>query len=207
VISVLLIDGESMYTVPASYCLAAANRPVHVGSATRFPDLRFSRFHAKFHWWDDASSLLDQVRSYAARERVAVIMGCSDAGVRFVSENRRELEMVTSVAGTPSVLSLDTTIDKANFAGFLEGTNLPHPETIVLRAGQPHPRKLPGFPAILKPARGSGGERIQYFQHTDAFGHFVDNGGLGERVWILQSYITGRSAGCSALCRNGKILA
>src|ERR1700676_2496966 len=145
-----MVDGESMFSLPVSYCLSAVNRTVHVGSAIRFPSIRFSRFCTKFHWWGgDASRLLDELRMYAVEHQISVILGCSDQGIRFLSENRRELEMVAAVAGTPSVETLDSASDKANFAEFLDGSTLPHPETAALRPGKWPPGNPPAFPALL----------------------------------------------------------
>jgi D-aspartate ligase len=205
--SVLLLDGEAVYSVPVVYCLSAARQTVHAASATRFADVRFSRFPKKFSWWKDGSQLLENVVSYARKERIKIIMACSDPGIRFVSEYRCELERVAATAGTPSVESLDRTADKANFARFLSRTTLPHPETIVLAGGEPLPRTLPAFPALLKPALGSGGGLITRFDDQEQFQRFADKGGLCSRRWILQSYILGRDIDCSVICRQGRILA
>jgi predicted ATP-grasp superfamily ATP-dependent carboligase len=208
VTNVLVVDGESMFGVPVSYCLAAANRTVHVGSATRFPDVRFSRFCKNFRWWgSDASRLVDEVSAYARRRRISVILGCSDQGIRFLSENRRELERVAAVAGTPSIESLDATVDKASFGEFLGRTIVPHPKTIALRVGQAIPRKLPSFPALLKPSRSSGGRLIRRFERSKDFEDFAKNGGLGGLPWVLQTHIPGRDVNCNAICRDGKVLA
>jgi hypothetical protein len=123
--SVLLLDGEAVYSVPVVYCLSAARLTVHAASATRFADVRFSRFPKKFSWWKDGSQLLENVVSYARKERIKIIMACSDPGIRFVSEYRCELERVAATAGTPSVESLDRTADKANFARFFPGRRCP----------------------------------------------------------------------------------
>src|SRR5260370_24905830 len=114
--SVLLIDGESLFSAPVSYCLAAANRTVHLGSSSRFAYVRFSRFRKKFRWWKDESRLLDNVRNFAREERVEIIMACSDPGIRFLSEYRRQLQSVALGAGTPSVESLAATVHQANCA-------------------------------------------------------------------------------------------
>jgi len=205
--AVLLIDGESLFSPPVTYCLAAARRTVYVGSTSRFPDVRFSRFARKFRWWNDESQLLDDLIRYARGQRVDVIMACSDPGIRFLSRFRRELEMSAPVGGTSSVDSLDIAADKARFAQFLSEVQLPHPETVALQAGEPLPHRLPGFPALLKPARGSGGELIARFDERAVFEHFAANGGLGTRCWILQTYVEGRDIDCSVMCRDGKILA
>lgn len=195
-----------MFSVPLCYCLSAANRTVHVGSTVRYPDVRYSRFRGKFHWWRDPSQLLESARTLAAKQRIGVIMACSDDGIRFLAEHRRELETVAPVAGTPSLESFDTAIDKAAFAEFLLRAALPHPETVALRPERGLPR-LPPFPAVLKPARGSGGMLIRYFEREDEFRGWVASGGLGTRAWVIQSYVRGKDIGCSVLCRAGKILA
>src|SRR3954464_8673283 len=125
-----------MFSIPLCYCLSAANRTVHAGSATRFPNLRYSRFCKTFQWWRDPFRLLDSTRDFAAKQRVAVILACSDEGIRFLSGNRRELETVAPVAGTPSLQTLDFAIDKAAFAAFLSRTSLPHPDTVTLEGGR-----------------------------------------------------------------------
>jgi D-aspartate ligase len=205
--NVLLLDGEALYSASVLYCLAAARRTVHIGSATRFADVRFSRLSRKFRCWHDDSQLLEDVSAYARKEGIAMILACSDPGIRFISRYRPELESVAAVAGTASLESLDTAIDKSDFAHFLSRTMLPHPETIVLDGGEPIPASLPAFPALLKPALGSGGELITRFDQPGEFRSFAGQGGLASRRWILQSYICGREIGCSVLCRRGKILA
>jgi len=204
--SVLLIDGESPFSSSICYCLSAANRPIHLGSTTRFPDARFSRLRKKFCWWQEESQLLTKIRDFALQERVDVIMACSDSGIRFLSENRKELASFAALAGTPSVDILAIAGDKAKFAEFLGRVRLPHPETAIA-AGRELPGHLPRFPVLLKPARGSGGAGIIRFDDVEALRLFVNDGGLGERHWILQSYLYGRDIDCSLLCRNGDVLA
>jgi D-aspartate ligase len=77
----------------------------------------------------------------------------------------------------------------------------------VLAGGEPLPRTLPAFPALLKPALGSGGGLITRFDDQEQFQRFADKGGLCSRRWILQSYILGRDIDCSVICRQGRILA
>jgi len=204
---VLLIDGESLFSPPVSYCLAAASRTVYVGAASRFPDIRFSRFPRKFHWWRTETEFLQEVCDYAGHQRVDLIMACSDPGIRFLSQYRRELEMVADVAGTSSIECLDTAADKACFARFLSIAQLPHPETVAIHGGEPLPLNLPDFPVLLKPARGSGGKLIERFDDGSVFERFAEHGGLEKRSWIIQSYIQGRDVDCSVICRAGKILA
>jgi len=205
--SVLLIDGESPFAAPVTYCLAAAHRHPHIGSSDRFADVRFSRFRRKFRWWKDSLQLVDDVRAFAHQEQVEIIMACSDRGIRFLSENREALERSTAVAGTPPVESLDATVDKTNFARFVSQANLPHPDTVVLRAGEAIPNRLPPFPALLKPARGSGGALIERLEDLGALERLVDSGALEGRDWVLQSYIYGRDIDCSVICRRGRVLA
>jgi D-aspartate ligase len=205
--SVLLIDGESPFSAPVSYCLATANRTVHLGSSSRFADVRFSRFRKKFRWWKDESRLLENVRNFAREERIEIIMACSDPGIRFLSEHRRELESLAAVAGTPSGESLDATVDKANFAQLVSRAKLPHPDTVALEAGEPLPQRLPCFPALLKPARGSGGALIARLEEPGALERLMNTGALESQRWILQSYIYGRDIDCSVVCRQGQVLA
>jgi len=205
--SVLLIDAEAAYAPAVSYCLAAANRAVHAGSIARFAEIRFSRFPEKFHWWENESALLDSVCRRVREERIQLIMACSDSGIRFLAQYRLELEKAAAVIGTPSVESLDIAADKAHFARFVSAARLPHPETVILRGDDSLPPTLPGFPALLKPARGSGGERIRRFEEPRDLQAFVDHAGLKAETWVLQSYVCGRDIDCSVICRDGKILA
>ncbi len=206
-VKVLLIDGEASYAPAVSYCLAAANRALQMGSIERFADVRFSRFPETFRCWEDASGLLDSVSRCARQRDVQIIMACSDSGIRFLAKNRNELERAAAVIGTSSLEALDTAIDKANFARFASAAKLPHPETVVLQAADPLPAELPSFPALLKPARGSGGVLIRRFEEPRDFQNFAGSGGLGVQTWILQSYVPGRDIDCSVICRDGKILA
>ena len=201
------MDAESLFSAPVSYCLAVANRTVHLGSSSRFPDARFSRFRKKFRWWKDESQLLETVRNFVHDERIEIIMACSDPGIRFLSEHRQELESLAVVTGTPSVESLDIAADKANFSQFVSRSGLPHPDTVVLQAGEPLPQRLPCFPALLKPARGSGGALIARLEEPEALKRLADAGGLEMRSWILQSYVYGRDIDCSVICRRGEVLA
>ncbi len=202
--SVLLLDGEAIFSDALCYCLSAANRTVHVGSAIRYPAVRYSRFCKKFYWWRDPSRVLERARAVAANEQIGVIMACSDIGIRLLAEHRRELETIAPVAGTPTLESLDIAFDKAAFAEFLSRTALPQPETVALRPGD-GVRRFPRFP-VLHCAR----KRQQAHSFAPCgfeFERLLANGNFGTREWVIQSYIPGQDIGCSVICRAGKILA
>ncbi|HVW87683.1 MAG TPA: ATP-grasp domain-containing protein [Bryobacteraceae bacterium] len=204
---VLLIDGESWFAPPIANCLGAAGRRLHVLSAERRALVRFSRFCAEYHYRNGEADLLDAIRQIAAQARIGVIMACTDAGIRFLSERRKEIEDCATVAGTPDLPQIDIAGDKGTFAEFLAVTALPHPQSVVLRAGKPLLSRLPSFPILLKPARGFGGNRILRFNNAGDFEQAVRRNEFGSEDWVAQSFVPGRDIDISVLCRNGRILA
>ncbi len=203
----LLIDGESNSFAPAFAAgIAAGGRTLQVLSSDPSSIIRYSRFCSRFHRYD-GRDVVGEIRKIVAAQSVAVLVACSDAGIRSLAEHREELEKLAAVMGTPSVASLTMARDKGLFAEYLATTALPHPPTTVIRDGYFDRNELPHFPALLKPAYGIAGSGIQYVESVSELERLAAQPGFSRTAWVVQSFIPGTDIDVSVLCRDGRMLA
>ena len=212
-LSVLLIDGESSFSLSVARCLNASGVRLHVLSTSATVPLRFSRHCSTFHVWNgcDRDGADGELVRIARQLGVDICLGAGLPAIQFLSQHAGRLRL--RVAPVPHPYDLNITADKWAFASFLKRCRLPHPDTILAAAllaedGARHDRlgEL-RFPVLLKPRGGSNGIGITRFETPDPLlRRLRDNPQLLDRH-IVQSLIPGHDIDCSVLCDNGRVLA
>jgi carbamoyl-phosphate synthase large subunit len=171
--------------------------------------IRHSRRHYRLVAGDRSSravGLLDADRSYVIpsagdpnymaavlelvrRERVAVVVPGSDADLRTLVRRRAELEAAGTLLLANAETVIETGLDKERTATVLRTLGFDVPRTIRLGTER-DAAEVDWFPAIVKPASGTGGSNMVFIAQTRAelafFAEYIRKAGATP---IAQEYV------------------
>jgi len=212
-LSVLIIDGESEFSLHVLRCLAQVPRlKVHVLSNAPWAKTRFSRHRASFHLHDHAGNddgYLETIGRVAKRVNADVILPVDQPGIRFAADHRLLLEKFAAITSVPQLDVFDIAVDKWLLTDFMQKQRIPTPQTILYTAATELGQQLDAltFPVLIKPTHGGSGRGIQQFNDRTSLGRFLEKEREDTCSYIIQDQVQGYDIDCSVLCQDGEILA
>jgi len=212
-ISVLVIDGESAFSLPVLRCLGQAPvLKVHVLSNARWAQTRFSRHCASFHHHDaraDDDRYVEAIGRVAKRVDADVLLSVDEPAIRFAANHREVLGRFACMTAVPPPDTFDTGVDKWRLADFMQKQGISTPRTILSTADGDFEQRLDtlAFPVLIKPRCGDGGRGIRRFDARTSLEQFLEARRTEADTYIVQNQVRGYDIDCSVLCRDGEILA
>lgn len=206
----LIPDAEVQ--LPVARCLAASKRALVYGLAREpAPFLRHSRFFAAVEEYNAELTLngwISRIGEIVVDRQIDVVLPISECSIRALSQHRQNLSWANKLPQLPNLHALDTVIDKATLANFLETHGVSHPQTVIATAGTVSRDTFSAleFPVLAKPRISSGGVGIRRFETFASLAAFLDEQPTGER-WVVQNFIEGHDRAVNVICRNGVIVA
>jgi D-aspartate ligase len=203
---VLLVDGERFFAegvVQALSCKSGLR--IFLLSSQKWIPLRLSNRVQKVIYCaaGDDGAKLEFLRTVVARHRIDLAMACAVPGISFLSRNFSTVTSFVRCAAVPSVRQLKIANDKWLTAVELSRLQIPIPRTMLLG---PEAAEI-GFPLIVKPRQGANGKGIFVVHVQKELDDALERIGERRQEYIVQSFIAGTDIDCSALCRDGRILA
>ncbi len=211
--SVLIIDGESDFSLPVLRSLAQIpGFKVHVLSSKAWPKTRYSRYCASFHYHDNGDEdarYLEVIAEVAKRVNADILLPVDQPAIRFVADHRLALGKLASVTPVPQVPAFDTAVDKWMLADFMQRRRIPTPRTIKHSIDADFWRQLDTltFPVLIKPRCDGSGRGIRQFDDRNSLALFLEKEQKDGSRYIVQNRVAGYDIDCSVLCRDGRILA
>lgn len=208
-----MLDRGGHHSQKVAVCLGQIKGiTLHVLSDRNWVPVRFSRHVTSFHSHPHTANESEQIEAIirtVRRTNSNVLLPVTDCGTHLVCAWQTELSRHVALPPLPSTAGLKAVLDKNSLSRFLAEHGLPQPPTMILHSPEQAEielRDLP-FPALIKPANGSGGCGIRKFANRALLMEFLRTNWSRERPALVQSYVQGRDVGCSVLCKDGKILA
>jgi predicted ATP-grasp superfamily ATP-dependent carboligase len=212
-ISVLVLDGQSDFSVPVIRCLAdTPDVKIHVLSIDKWAPSQFSRHVASFEVVDVSEGpeqRLGIIRDAVRRKNVDVMLPVAEDAIRFVAAHREEMRHIGAIPPTPELEPFEVISDKWGLAQFTTDHGIPAPCTTLLPAGDAMDLRTMGlrFPVLCKPTDRSNGSGIHLCQDQEALIMFAGSTTAKESRYLVQRFIEGFDIDCSVLCVEGSILA
>ncbi|HEY5367881.1 MAG TPA: ATP-grasp domain-containing protein [Hanamia sp.] len=212
-LSVLIPDGESGHAINVLRCLGQIeNVRIFVLSSDPKSLARFSKYCYEFISFAEKESSekrLNTIYDTVKKVKPDVVLPVDILTISLLSVNKEILCQLTSIVPLPRIDEFEIANNKGLLSAWLKNNKIPCPATILFKTDNAKFDEAItsfSFPALLKPAVGSGGSGIKFFENQDALNIFCN-----ERIisgeYVLQSFIHGYDIDCSVLCENGKILA
>jgi D-aspartate ligase len=211
-LAVLIPDGETPHALKVTQCLAAVpGVAVYVLSSDPWALPRFSRHKRLFATHVRAERDIDWVESVlhcVDQWGIDVVCPVDEEAIRALSMHGRVLPAKVSITPLPTTDAFDTAADKGLMAEFMLRNNLPTPPTILFQPQEAVESVLSRLtlPVLTKPRKAGGGEGIEYWEDKNALREYLAARGRTDDL-IVQAHINGHTIDCSALCRDGEILA
>ncbi len=212
--SVLIPDGESAFALLVLHCFAHfPNVKVHVLSKNRWSPARFSRYQCGyvFRHSREGGSMLDAVMDVARRERIDVLLPVDTNAISFAIANRETLSTSMKIVPLPDRESFEIVNNKWSLAQYLEKTQMPGPQTVLVDYGDQFEERLRNmrFPVLLKPTGSAGGIGILRFDNLPKLKEYLERLGpeKSQGRFIVQSFLAGKDITLNVLSRNGELLA
>jgi D-aspartate ligase len=209
--NVLLIDGESAFSLRVLRCLAdVATVRVHVLSSDRWAPIRFSRHRRRFihHTAINFDEMRAEAICDAARAtRADLLLPASLEAIHHASRYQHILRQTAALPPLPTPEQIDLASNKLSLASVMHSYHIPHPRIARLDDGN-MVEKLAclTFPVLIKPHSSEGGRGIQICSDVqDALD--VISGLPRANDFFAQEFISGEDIDCSFLAQDGKVLA
>jgi len=210
--SVLIADGGKNFSPPVINCLAQApGIKIDILSEKHWAISRFSRHVRNFHVHNTepyTRAWVEIIKQITEDTGVDIVLPVDQPAIRAISQYRDLLRKPVHSTPVPELPYFDIAANKWNLAQHIQQHNLPMPATIPCQGMEQLEQNLPSltFPVLTKPVEGKGGHGIQKWHDPKALKDHLK--GLKEAdTIIIQSFIYGHFAGCSVLCKEGRILA
>ncbi|MFZ4413692.1 MAG: ATP-grasp domain-containing protein [Bacteroidales bacterium] len=209
--SVLIPDGESVYTILVLRCLGQLkNINIYVLANQSFASSRFSRYTTQFFSYSKLSGdkgRINEINKIIRKKKIDIILPVDEALIHLLSKQREKLEKDIPIAPIPNTEVFEIAQNKWLFAEWLKKEQLPTPPTILFQNNARFSASLSllTFPVLLKPVYGGGGIGIRLFENAAELNDFCKDFN-GREKHIVQSFIDGYDIGCNVLCKDGKIL-
>ena len=210
--SVLIPDGESVYTILVLRCLGQVkNVSIYVLANQPWVVSRFSRYTTQFFSYSKLNGdkgRLNEINKIIRKKKIDIILPVDEPLIHLLSKQREKLERNIPIAPIPNTEVLEIAQDKWLLAEWLKKEQLPSPPTILFQNNATFSATLSllTFPVLLKPVYGGGGLGIRLFENAAELNNFCKDFNALEKH-IVQSFIYGYDIGCNVLSKHGKILA
>jgi predicted ATP-grasp superfamily ATP-dependent carboligase len=162
---VLVTDGLWRKSLSATRALGREGVDVTVTGDRRLTTAFFSRYCRRRVRLPSATSdpqgFLDGVLRELERHEYDALFAMEDASLDVLSRNRDEVNRYTSFP-LPAQESLDIASDKARTIELARELDVAIPRTWVIERADEIPREELPFPAVVKPAHGSGSRGVRY---------------------------------------------
>ncbi|MBS1932189.1 MAG: ATP-grasp domain-containing protein [Bacteroidetes bacterium] len=137
-----------------------------------------------------------------------VVLPVSANIIGVLTENREKFSQLTSLALLPQKEALEIASNKWLLAEWLNKNQIPAPPTILYQPGSNFEKLISeiSYPVLIKPAVGTSGNGIEQFDDSETLISYCKTN-VQPGKFIIQSFINGYDIDCSALCRNGEIVA
>lgn len=212
IFSVLIPDGESVYTILVLRCLGQIkNINIYVLANQPWVVSRFSRYTTQFFCYSKLSGekgRINEINKIIRKKKIDIILPVDEALIHLLSKQREKLEKDIPIAPIPNTEVFEIAQDKWLLAEWLKKEQLSSPPAILFQYDVTFSASLSllTFPVLLKPAYGGGGFGIRLFENAAELINFCKEFNAREKH-IIQSFIYGYDIGCNVLCKDGKILA
>ena len=207
--TVLIPDGEKLYSFYVIYCLKKACRNLKfiVWSDKFYTNPPYSKYISECrrpparHDMDSYyERLLDMIRT----ENVDLLLPCTTDGIEFILHHREDLEKECALIALPPLQTFDLVSDKWALHQTLAAGGIPTPASALFRDAEQ--LKDARYPVMLKPTHGESGVNIRKLDRMpdQALIETLQNAG---EDFIIQQFIDGCDIDCSILASEGRILA
>lgn len=215
-ISVLIPDSGGSNTIKILRCLGKVRRvTTHILSKTRFPMDRFSRYCAHCHYHKSVSDKdwVSKIRRVVKQWNIDVVLPVTVEGIELVSRNRGAISEFAAIPPVPEYELLKMAGNKWLLYKFLRQRGIPTiPSVFVGTGGEAvaDTERLASieYPALLKPACGSGGGGIVRVESPSDFHRAWEDERIRKnQKYILQRYVPSVEWSLSVLAEHGEIKA
>jgi predicted ATP-grasp superfamily ATP-dependent carboligase len=213
---VLIPDGESRFAVKILWCLAQ-DRGLRADVLSGEPGAlaRFSRFCRHVHAQPaaDDHERLRILLAQAERWGSQVLLPISLDGFLFLARHRAALSARFALPPMPGGLEIAAADDKWSFYKLCVQHDLPAPPTALLDPSAPVVgtdrswASRIAFPALIKPAVGSGGRGIVRIPDPAALDRWAIQRQAEAIPCLIQSEILGTDICVAVWCERGEVLA
>jgi len=214
-LNMLLLSSSPGINLDILYCLAPLPHKIYVVSNQKYNVLKYSRHKYRFDYlpWDlrqtkDSPEVAD-LRAYCDSHRIDFILPGDMAASGFFYNVSEAFDDIACLP-VPSPDVITAFDDKWVFADHLMRAGLATPKTRLLSSHNDLTSDLAndiGFPAIVKPLRGSGSEGVHKLESLDELrAYFATPIKYNSYPQILQQYIDGPDVDLSFISDNGKIV-
>ncbi|MBS1920987.1 MAG: ATP-grasp domain-containing protein [Bacteroidetes bacterium] len=210
--SVLIPDGEDPQALGVLRCLSQVKKiKIHILSNKKRPLIRYSKYSKHFYYYKNENGndgqlamILDMVKKL----KPEVVLPVSANIIGVLTENREKFSQLTSLALLPQKEALEIASNKWLLAEWLNKNQIPAPPTILYQPGSNFEKLISeiSYPVLIKPAVGTSGNGIEQFDDSETLISYCKTN-VQPGKFIIQSFINGYDIDCSALCRNGEIVA
>jgi len=208
--TVLIPDGEKMYSFHVVYCLKKACPNLHfIACSDKFnSSFQYSKFVRKCYRLnceeDQDSIYFEEILRIIRKENVNLLVPCTTAGIDFTLRHRKALEIECDIVPLPERETFDLVSDKWALFKTLIANGIPTPETVLYRDADQF--KTIQYPVLLKPINGESGVNIRKLDQLPGPSFIQTLESAGED-YIIQEYIDGYDIDCSILASEGTLLA
>ncbi|OQY92649.1 MAG: hypothetical protein B6D37_13520 [Sphingobacteriales bacterium UTBCD1] len=210
--SVLIPDGEDPQALGVLRCLSRVKKiNVYILSGKKRPLIRYSRYSKHFYHYENENEnegRLSEILNAIKKLKPDIVLPVSANIIGLLSANHEMISEFTDLALLPQIKALEIASNKWLLAEWLKENQIPAPPTILFRPGNDFEKLISeiSFPALLKPVVGTSGKGIIQFENAGSLISYCTKN-IQPVKFIIQSFINGYDIDCSALCREGEIIA
>lgn len=154
---------------------------------------------------ENKKELFEELVSIIKTTEAKILLPIDERDVRNLSSMQDELRKHVYLPPLPETTIFDTLVYKDRLADFLKNHHFPYASTYRLNRLNLSEIDNDFYPYLLKPIRGSSGQKIKKINSEQELGDTLLR--LNAKNYILQEIIPGKNIGCSLLAVDGEIKA
>ncbi|MCK5134778.1 MAG: ATP-grasp domain-containing protein [Bacteroidales bacterium] len=205
-VNILIIDNNSPFVLPLLRSFSGY-RNIHLDvllCSDRKPQLfSYSRYLRKIYQISvlNKDNFEEVVAETVRKSNADLVIPTMEWISELLYLNRALLEKVVKIHPVPEPATLEITGNKWNLNQWLEKNDFPHAVTARI-----YNNWSGGYPVLIKPVRGIGGEGIKQINNSDELKSAIGGYDIGDDGYFLQEYLQGYDIDLSLFAINGKIL-
>jgi biotin carboxylase len=218
-VKIAFLSSDEIIDIKVLYCLYAVFSNIHIVSNNVNSILKYSRYKKQFIHipWSVSSDNqvvnVQKIKEYCDHEGINFIAIGGIESIAFLHKYKDEFlnQIYFPTLDHKTLMMLD---DKWKFAQILMNADISTPKTMyiddlekVAPANAKNIEQTVGYPLLVKPIFGDGGEGIKKVNDYEELYHHMTCGGRYSKLpLIIQTYIDGFDIDLSFIAKEGKIL-
>lgn len=154
----------------------------------------------------DTKDKIQIINTYIAEKSIELLLPVSVIGIRFISENKENINSHCKLTPVANVDIFDTVNNKATLAKLFRGSNVPHPKTWLFEELSELSDTNTFKRVLAKPSGGSGGLNIKIINSLQELTIFCTENKSDLSNYIFQEYRNGYDIDISLFASDGKII-